>query len=226
MSVESEITKILLAFLVLINPFSVLPLFLELTKHYSRRERRKTATLTTVSVLIAIVFFTLFGSWLLKLFGISIGSFRVGGGILVFLIAISMMSSGNNHAKPEVSFESEGGDASEITLKRSPDTANNVGAVAVVPLAIPMIMGPGGISTVVIYAGTAKDLRDIFAILAAGVIVSLICYVSLLAAGRISSLLGDTGLAILNRIMGMLLAAVAVEIIVTGLKILFPQLAA
>ena len=101
-----------------------------------------------------------------------------------------------------------------------------LGTIAVVPLAIPMIMGPGGISTVVIYASSVSSYTGLFLITAAGAVVSLISYLSLLAADRISGLLGDTGLAVLNRIMGILLAAVAVEIIVAGLRSLFPQLAA
>ena len=87
-----------------------------------------------------------------------------------------------------------------------------------------MMIGPGGISTVVIYASAAKDYQDTLSILAAGFLISLICYLILMAAARVSKWLGETGLTILNRIMGMLLAAVSIEIIVAGLKNLFPQL--
>ena len=222
MSVESQIVQIVLAFLVLINPLSALPLFLELTHTCSRRERRRVAQMTAASVFVTIVIFTFRGNLLLKVLGISTGSFRVGGGILVFLIAMSMMSKGDNHAKPDLTTPDDGSGMPAEKREIRPV----LGTIAVVPLAIPMIMGPGGISTVVIYASSVSSYTGLFLITAAGAVVSLISYLSLLAADRISGLLGDTGLAVLNRIMGILLAAVAVEIIVAGLRSLFPQLAA
>ncbi|MDD2183284.1 MarC family protein [Kingella sp. SNUBH-2017] len=222
MSVESQIVQIVLAFLVLINPLSALPLFLELTHTCSRRERRRVAQMTAASVFVTIVIFTFSGNLLLKVLGISTGSFRVGGGILVFLIAMSMMSKGDNHAKPDLTTPDDGSGMPAEKREIRPV----LGTIAVVPLAIPMIMGPGGISTVVIYASSVSSYTGLFLITAAGAVVSLISYLSLLAADRISGLLGDTGLAVLNRIMGILLAAVAVEIIVAGLRSLFPQLAA
>lgn len=222
MSVESQIVQIVLAFLVLINPLSALPLFLELTHTCSRRERRRVAQMTAASVFVTIVIFTFSGNLLLKVLGISTGSFRVGGGILVFLIAMSMMSKGDNHAKPDLTTPDDGSGMPAEKREIRPV----LGTIAVVPLAIPMIMGPGGISTVVIYASSVSIYTGLLLITAAGAVVSLISYLSLLAADRISGLLGDTGLAVLNRIMGILLAAVAVEIIVAGLRSLFPQLAA
>ena len=222
MSVESQIVQIVLAFLVLINPLSALPLFLELTHTCSRRERRRVAQMTAASVFVTIVIFTFSGNLLLKVLGISTGSFRVGGGILVFLIAMSMMSKGDNHAKPDLTTPDDGSGMPAEKREIRPV----LGTIAVVPLAIPMIMGPGGSSTVVIYASSVSSYTGLLLITAAGAVVSLISYLSLLAADRISGLLGDTGLAVLNRIMGILLAAVAVEIIVAGLRSLFPQLAA
>lgn len=214
-----EISKLILAFMVLINPFGALSIYLDLTRNFSTREKRKVAQIAAFSVFVVIAVFAVSGGALLNLLGISVGSFQVGGGILVLLIAIAMMSSGNNPAKPDVGTE----EGSEIVVHAD---AQNLAAIAVVPLAIPMMIGPGGISTVVIYASAAEDYRGIVSIILAGAIISLICFTVLLAASRVSRFLGDTGLTILNRIMGMLLAAVSVEIIVAGLRALFPQLAA
>ncbi|QEY26516.1 MarC family protein [Neisseria zalophi] len=214
-----EIGKIILAFMVLINPLGGLAIYLDLTHNLSTRERRKVAKNVSIAVMIAITAFTLTGSTILKLFGISVGAFQVGGGILVLLIAIALMNGGNNPAKPETLL-----DGSKDTEVSNRNNHNNIGAIAVVPLAIPITVGPGGISTVIIYASAAKDYRDTIAILIAGLFISLICYIILLAAARVSQKLGDTGVIILNRVMGMLLAAVSVEIIVAGLKALFPQL--
>ena len=211
-----EIGKIILSLIVLVNPFSALSIFLELTQGYTSRERRRTAQITALSVFIIMTVFIFSGNWILKILSISTGSFQVGGGILVFLIAVSMMNSGSNPAKPKIGTQEH----DEITVQPRP----NMGAVAIVPLAMPLIIGPGGISTVIIHASAARHMNDLFAIVAAGAAISVICYLSLLAAAKVSRWLGETGLTVLNRLMGMLLAAVAVEIVIAGIRSLFPQL--
>ena len=205
---DNELIKIILAFVVLINPFSALGLFLSITNGCTTQDRKRVAQITCLTVLITICFFTLLGESLLKLLGISVGSFQVAGGILVFLIAINMMNGGGNPVKPN---------EDEVEVNSS------LTASAVVPLAIPMMIGPGGISTVIIYSSQVKGAFEVGTILAAGLCISMFCYLSLMAAGRISRFLGDTGLNILSRIMGMLLAAVAVEILVSGLRTIFPD---
>ncbi len=211
---DTEIIKIILAFMVLINPFSALTLFLDSTHGYSLNNRRKVARIACLTIFITISFFTLAGETLLKALGISIGSFQLAGGILVFLIALNMMNGEGNPVKPDQeSFDVD-------HLQGAPPTM----AAAVVPIAIPMMIGPGGISTVIIYSSQVTGILQVSAILIAGLFISLFCYVALMAAGRISRLLGDTGLNIMSRIMGMLLAAVSIEIIVNGLRTLFPDL--
>lgn len=211
---NTEIIKIILAFLVLINPFSALTLFLDLTRGYSMMNRRKVARIACLTIFITISFFTVVGETLLKALGISIGSFQLAGGILVFLIALNMMNGEGNPVKPD----QENFDVDHV--QDAPPTT----AAAVVPLAIPMMIGPGGISTVIIYSSQVSGILQISAILIAGLLISIFCYVALMAAGRISRLLGDTGLNIMSRIMGMLLAAVSIEIIVNALRSLFPVL--
>ena len=200
--------------MVLINPFGALTLFLDSTHGYSLNNRRKVARIACLTIFITISFFTLAGETLLKLLGISIGSFQLAGGILVFLIALNMMNGEGNPVKPDQeSFDVD-------HLQGAPPTM----AAAVVPIAIPMMIGPCGISTVIIYSSQVTGILQVSAILIAGLFISLFCYVALMAAGRISRLLGDTGLNIMSRIMGMLLAAVSIEIIVNGLRTLFPDL--
>ena len=211
---DTEIIKIILAFMVLINPFGALTLFLDSTHGYSLNNRRKVARIACLTIFITISFFTLAGETLLKLLGISIGSFQLAGGILVCLIALNMMNGEGNPVKPD----QENFDVDH--LQGAPPTM----AAAVVPIAIPMMIGPGGISTVIIYSSQVTGILQVSAILIAGLFISLFCYVALMAAGRISRLLGDTGLNIMSRIMGMLLAAVSIEIIVNGLRTLFPDL--
>lgn len=123
-----------------------------------------------------------------------------------------MMNGSGNIAKPNNNSE-------DIKGKVFTGTAS-----AVVPLTIPMIIGPGGISTVIIYAATGNSYGTTIAIILAGLLISIITYLSFMTAGQLSRFLGETGLNVLNRVMGMLLAAVAVEIIVAGLRSIFPQL--
>lgn len=213
---ETQVFKIFLAFVVLINPFAVLTLFLDITRHATMQERRTVALISSLTVFVAIGFFTLAGQSVLQVLGITLGSFRVAGGLLVLLIAISMVNGAGNPAKAPNS-------TTASALAHEPKVFNGA-AMAVVPLSIPMIIGPGGISTVIIYAADAKGAKGLFAIIAAGLIISIANYLILMGANKVSKFLGDTGLNILNRIMGMLLAAVAVEIIVAGLKEIFPKL--
>ncbi|MGP4953347.1 MarC family protein, partial [Psychrobacter sp. T6-1] len=180
---DTEIIKIILAFVVLINPFSALTLFLDLTRGYSMINRRKVARIACLTIFITISFFTVAGELLLKALGISIGSFQLAGGILVFLIALNMMNGDGNPVKPD----QENFDI-EYDKHAAPSTA-----AAVVPLAIPMMIGPGGISTVIIYSSQVSGILKVSAVLIAGLLISLFCYLALMAAGRISRLLGDTG---------------------------------
>lgn len=211
---DTEIVKIMIAFMVLINPFSALTLFLDSTKGYSMTDRRRFARISSLTVFITITFFTVAGEGLLRVLGISVGSFQVAGGVLVFLIAINMMNGDGNPVKP---------DQENVDFDDSIESIGST-AAAVVPLAIPMMVGPGGISTVIIYSAQVTSWHQRLAIIIAGLLISIFCYLALMAAGRLSRFLGDTGLNIISRIMGMLLAAVAIEILVSGIRTIFPGL--
>lgn len=204
---DFEIIKVLLALVVLVNPFSALSLFLNLTQGYSDKDRKKVAQIACTTIVATVAFFAFMGANLLKFLGISVGSFQIAGGILVFLIALSMMNGTGNPVKPN-------GD--EINVQSS------LTAVSVVPLAIPMMIGPGGISTVIIYASQMPSLSQKLSIVGAGFFIAIFCYMCLMAAGKISRFLGDTGLNIMSRVMGMLLAAVAVEIVISGVRAVLP----
>ena len=212
---DTEIVKIIIAFVVLINPFSALTLFLDSTRGYSMHDRRRFARISSLTVFITITFFPGAGESLLRALGISVGSFQVAGGVLVFLIAINMMNGDGNPVKP---------DQENVDFDDSVESIGST-AAAVVPLAIPMMVGPGGISTVIIYSAQVSNWQQKLAIIIAGLLISVFCYLALMAAGRLSKLLGDTGLNIISRIMGMLLAAVAIEILVSGVRTIFPSLA-
>lgn len=207
----ANIIELYTALIVLNNPFAALGYFVENTAHYSSSDQRKTARLTSVSVFACMLTVGLLGRPLLQMLGINIGSFQIAGGILLFLIAMSMMGGNDNPVKPSLSDTNE------------PSAANKF-AFVVVPMATPIIVGPGGVSTVIIYSSYVHSWRGGFSLLLAGVLVAVTCYFSLIAAARISRLLGETGIKIVNRVLGLLLAALAVQIILGGVKTLFPNL--
>lgn len=126
-----EVSKILLAFLVLINPLAALTIYLDATADYTRAERRAVARICAISVFIIMVIFTLTGQYILKGLGISIGAFQVAGGLLVFMIALSLINNSNKPIKPKVGIEEN------AALQTS-----NKSSIGVVPLAMPMVMAP------------------------------------------------------------------------------------
>lgn len=206
---ELEISKIFMALLVLVNPLSAVPIFISLTPRSPHAERKKIAKTTSITIGLVICICAIVGERLLHFLGISIGSFKIAGGFLIMGIALALM----NARTPAATTTQE--ERHEAEIKPN---------IAVVPMAIPLMTGPGCISTVIIYASTARNWLEMVNILASGVLVALVCYAALVMATPISRLLGQTGINIANRIMGMLLAALSIEIIVDGLYQLFPVL--
>ena len=205
----AEYTKFILALLVIVNPLGAVPIFAVMTADASARERKHIAFVASVAVAVVLMVASIGGQPLLAFFGITIASFKVGGAILILLLAISMM-----HASP-------------TGEKQTPEEAKEAidkDSIAVVPLAIPLLAGPGAISTTIIYTTERSSLAHTGMIIAGCVLISLATWGALRAAIPVSRWLGKTGINIAIRIMGLLLAAVAVEIFASGLLVLFPGL--
>jgi multiple antibiotic resistance protein len=205
----TEYLKILIAVVVIVNPIGAVPVFVGIAGSQSSVERRRTALTSALAVGVVLSAASLLGDSLLSFFGISISSFRVGGGILLLLLAVSMFHAQQSPSKqiPEEATEAE----------KKPD-------IAVVPLAIPLLSGPGAISTVIIYSHQVQGLihRGMILLICAG--VAIIVWVTLRAAIPIGAALGKTGINIVTRLMGLILAAIAVELVVSGLAKLLPGL--
>ena len=205
----AEYTKFFLALLVIVNPIGAVPVFVSMTAQNSAEERKRIARVASISVAIVLIVAALGGEPLLTFFGITIASFKVGGAILILLLAISMM-----HATP-------------TGEKQTPEEAREAvdkESIAVVPLAIPLLSGPGAISTTIIYATERSSLGHVGSIIVCCLLASLATWVALWAATPVSQWLGKTGVNIAIRLMGLLLAAVAVEIFASGLLVLLPGL--
>lgn len=206
----TEYIKIFIALLAIVNPLGAIPIVLALTSNASQSEHRKITRVTVISVTIILFVSLLLGEPILQLFGISINSFRVGGGILILLMAISML-----HARESpVRFTQE--EASE---------GENRTSVAVVPLSMPLLAGPGSISTVILYANKSDSIWHYVYM---GLDILLLVFILRLAfqfIPWISKHISQTGINVFSRVMGLILAAIAIEFIANGIKGLFPVLA-
>jgi multiple antibiotic resistance protein len=206
----SEYVKIFIGLLAIINPFGTIPIFISMTSDQSNDERKKTVNVVATSVVIILLVSLFFGDLFLELFGITIASFRVGGGILILLMAIAML-----HAKTSLIRQTEE-EADESIEKES---------VAIVPLAMPLLAGPGAISDVILAAHKSSGIAH-YGIIALGIaLLGAVVWGVLRLSPWIAARLGATGINIFTRIMGLILAAIAVEFIANGLQGLFPVLA-
>ncbi len=201
--------KIFVAMMVIVNPLGIIPVFVAMTPYQSRVERMRTARIAAITVAIVLVVSAVLGERVLDVFGISIASFKVGGAILVMTTALAMMQAMPSPDKqtPE--------EAEEAVDKAS---------IAVVPLAIPLLAGPGAMSTIIIYASEKKTLLHIFAVCGAALAVALVTWFALRIASQVGQRMSKTTVNIATRIMGLLLAALAVEIFAGGIVELIPAL--
>jgi multiple antibiotic resistance protein len=197
--------------LAIANPLGVIPLFIDLTREQSVQGRHQTARVTAATVAVVLITGVLLGHPLLAVFGISIASLRIGGGVLLLLMAIAMLQAQPSRARCSTE------EAEEAAEKDS---------VAVVPLAVPLVAGPGAISTVMIYAQQATRWFDAVFLVLTSLMVAAVVWGCLQLAEPMSRALGKTGMNIVTRLMGLILAAVAVEFIIGGIVILLPGLAA
>lgn len=206
-----ELLKPLVALLAIVNPVGVLPFFLSFTQNFSREQRRRTIRISAFSAGVVIAVSALAGLRIIEFFGISLASFQVGGGTLLLLSAISMLNAQPAETRPD-----------DVTEGREKVDAG--ASIAVVPLTIPLLTGPATISTMVIYAQRSRHWWEVAVLVGYGVVVGLAVLLAFAASGRISRLLGHTGINIMTRLMGLILAALAVEIMADGLLELFPVL--
>jgi len=205
----AEYIKIFIGLLAIINPLGVVPVFISMTASESDEQHRKTINLVAFGVAIILLVSLFFGELLLQFFAISIDSFRVGGGILILLMAISMLQAKTSQVRQTDE------EADESTERES---------VAIVPLAMPLLAGPGGISTVILAAHKSSGPAHYFFIAVGVVALSIIVWSVLRLSPLISKRISATGINIFTRIMGLILAAIAIEFIANGIKGLFPVL--
>jgi len=207
-----DLLKPLIALLAIVNPIGAVPFFLALTQGLTKEQRRRTLRVSSFTAFCVIAVSGLAGLHIINFFGISIASFQVGGGILLLMSSLHMLN-----AQPA---ESKKDDVDEGHAK-----ADAGDSVAVVPLTIPLLTGPATISTMVIYAEKTRTVFEHALLVGYGVVIGLATCLAFMAAGRIAKVLGQTGINVMTRLMGLILAAMAVELLADGLGKLFPVLA-
>lgn len=203
-----EILKALIAIIVLINPLEGIPIYLAGTASHTRAARLMVARNASLTVLVLLLGAMVGGKAILYLFGIQIASFTVAGGLIILLIALKMVLSS---PKPEPSPQAATGD------------------ISIVPLGTPLLGGPGPISSVIVFSSQGIAHGDVLwksdiVLLLLIVVAALVTYLSLRAAISLGKLLGDTGINVMTRLAGILVAAIAIQMIVNGLLDLFPAL--
>lgn len=206
----TDYIKIFIALLAVVDPLGTVPIIAALTVHAKGVDIKiiaRTVVLAVTTILLSALFF---GEDLLIFFGISINSFRVSGGILLMLMAISMLRA-EISATVQTKEEAREGEAKQ--------------SIAVVPLAMPLLAGPGAISTVILYAPTGHGISHYLLMSLDIMAVVIILWIVLCCIPWLTRHLSKTGINIFTRLMGLLLSALAVEFIASGLKGLFPVLA-
>jgi len=192
---------------ILIDPITVTLVFVSLIRDVDRAHQRAIARDASLYALAILLVFAIGGNWILQLFGITLAALRIGGGVLLFLIGIEMVYARVSYTKQPVSQSAE-------------DYAENV---AVTPLAIPIIAGPGAITTVIVLTGDSAELGwpAIAIVVAAILVVIYVVYYTMVHSYIIAGGIREKEFKVVNRVLGLLLLAIGVQFIITGIKAAF-----
>lgn len=208
----TEYSRFLIALLVILDPFAAVAVFTVLARDLDPTQQRRAATMVTVTVLGALLLFAVSGTELLNLLGTGVDSFRVGGGLVLLLMGFEMLRG------VALATDSAAGAFEDAR------PAGKSPATVVVPLAIPFLAGPGAISTVMLEMHRGAGPIHLALVLGIITLVCAVLWVALRLATPIAERLGHVGLAILNRLFGLIVVVIAVEVMARGLRGLFPLL--
>ena len=198
-----ELFLIFTSVLFIVDPLTAVPTFLAMTARDPPEARRKMAQRGAWTCFVTLFAFALGGSLIFRLFGITIAAFKIAGGVLIGLNALDMVSARRSQQKETPVEKAEGIEKEDV---------------GIMPLGVPMLAGPGAISTVMVLAGASKSPVTAIGVYAAIALTAFLCYVTLAAATRLERRLGQTGMRILTRLMGLVLCAIAVQFIIDGIK--------
>ena len=210
-----EYLKLVAGLASIVNPVGVIPIFLSLTDGQDQSKQRFIALQASFALSIVLLVSLVAGEAIINFFSISLPSFRVAGGILILLTALSMLQAETIESRQLT----KTGTIDADELPALPDAP-----VAVVPIAIPLLGGPGAISTVIVYAHTQESVEHYVLVGLAILSVALLCLISLLIAPLVDTVMGKTGMNVISRVMGLIITAISIEFIADGIKELLPGL--
>ncbi|QSA96779.1 MarC family protein [Methylococcus sp. EFPC2] len=205
----NDYIKLLAGLVSVLDPLGALGIFISLTESRGAGDRRRIAGVTALAVGAVLLVALFAGEAILRLFGIGLPSFQVAGGILILLMGITMLRASHDRSRNTPEERAEAVDKDSI---------------AVVPMAIPLLSGPGAISTVIVYGNLDPAWPHRLLVAAVVVSAAAVVLLALLLANRIAPVLGRTGMNVVTRVMGLIIASIAVEFIAQGLIELFPIL--
>jgi multiple antibiotic resistance protein len=208
MTPEAAVASFVAALFSMMNPIGNTGIFAGMTKGRTIAESRQTARTCAVAVAITLLAVTWGGSFLMQLFGITVDTLRAAGGVVVLIIGLHMLFNKSEHKQTSDELED----------------ASHRPSIAVVPLAIPIVAGPGTMATVLVAVEQYHSLLSKLVISAVGVAMAAVTGVLFWFAGPISNWLGDSGMGVVTRVMGLILAAIAMGMLAEGLKALLPGL--
>ncbi|HWH03452.1 MAG TPA: MarC family protein [Gemmatimonadales bacterium] len=206
--VIQDLLLVLTSVLFIVDPFATVPSFLAMTERDTPEFRRVLARRGAWTTAITLTAFGLGGALIFKLFGITIGAFKIAGGVLIGLNALDMVQARRSSQRETAVEKAEGIQKEDI---------------GIMPLGVPMLAGPGAISTVMVLALGSKSIVTTIALYASIAITAYISYVTLAAASLVERRLGQTGMRILTRLMGLILCAIAIQFVLDGIRLSFPS---
>ncbi|CAL1518247.1 MarC family protein [Chitinophaga sp. MM2321] len=200
-------TTVFMGLLAIVNPISAIPVFMELTSNMDKKAKRNIATKSVLIAFSIILVFSVAGKLIFHVFGITLAALRVTGGILVFVIGYEMLRGKNEKMQGE-------------KLGDQPVKADQGISVAITPLAMPLLAGPGAITTAMSYSA-AKDITHLTIVIALYAIICYITYLLFIAGERIVKVIGNNVMMVITKMMGLILAVIGVQMLALGLQELF-----
>jgi multiple antibiotic resistance protein len=192
----------------IVDPFAALPIFLALTGGQDRSAQARTARVATLTCFSVLAIFGVAGTFIFSFFSITLPAFKIAGGVLLFGVGLEMMRGKQS--------ETRATEEEQVEAVAKED-------IAIIPMGLPLLSGPGAIATVMVLVGKARSWPERFGVYAAIVAVSALTFLVLRSAALVARVLGRTGINLIGRIMGLILAATAIQFVLDGVHEAFPK---
>jgi len=194
-----------MGFFAMLNPIGNLPVFLGMVQEFDKKTQKKVAFRAVMAAFIIIAVFTVFGHIIFRMFGITVPAFQIAGGIIVFIIGFQMLNAKENP------IHSQSVEEKELQLKAAHD-------MAISPLGIPLLAGPGTISTAMNFVGVEKSILNVILVISIFGIMCLITYFLFISSRTLADKIGPSMLKVVSRIMGLILTVIAIQMLINGIE--------